>query len=159
MTNPAWFLALRLALPMALVVVLGACAADRDAGSATDEPTAFLLATPTPEPTETGTPRVSATAEARCERDGETTSIVIRYAARAEGSTRLSRVRLTVDGKLAEDSGELSQKEYVRIATVQGSPGRHTFVLTAEAPGARPSPVSGLVICATPPRPTQAPQA
>ncbi len=143
-------------LPVAVLVlsvVLTACGGS-SVEKAVPAPSPSAAATPappvTPEAIESGPGRVRATIEATC-RAGPGPSqaeITVRYSAQAEGSARLSRVRLLFDEKLAEDSGALSQKEYVRIATISAQPGSsHSYQVIAEAPGQPPNSVRSFIAC------------
>jgi hypothetical protein len=87
-----------------------------------------------------------------------TGELEVRYSASAQGEVNLARVRLMVNGREADDSGPLSQKEYRRIATLRGEAGeRYTYQVVVQAPGALPPNVQGSIQC--PPPPTPGPRA
>jgi hypothetical protein len=90
---------------------------------------------------------LSTAVEATCRAGPVGAELVVRYEVRAAPGL-ISRVRLIVDDEEAEDSGELAQAAYARIATLVVAPGqRHRYVLEAETPGSAPVEVAGRIDC------------
>jgi hypothetical protein len=133
------------ALGLLIVALLAAACSDGD------EPQP--AATPVAEATQRagGATTVRASVEAVCRAGPFGAELEVRYGGRAEGAARLSRVRLFVDDRLREDSGPLDQESYLRIATFDVEAGsRHTYRVTAEAPGAAPASIGGAIGCPRP---------
>jgi hypothetical protein len=145
MSRPAIMSKLQLAfVSLVIGVTLLACSNDTDQPPASETPAA------TSEPTANVSwpGQVRASIEASCRSNALATEIEVRYSARAENGARLSRVRLIVDGAVAEDSGPLNQTEFRKIATVTGEPGgRHSYQVTAEAPNSAPASVRSVIQC------------
>ncbi len=105
---------------------------------------------PTPSDSNRNATLVATRISGSCHLLDSGSEIDVNYSARASGGL-LTRVRFLVDGSVAEDSGQISQSEYNRTATLKVPDGSsHTFQVIAES-GAAHSTVSTIVRCQPPP--------
>jgi hypothetical protein len=145
-----------LSLACALIALATACGGggesileQKPTSEATSAPRENPRATPTSIPTPAGPPgRVTTTVTAVC-RLGETDAVVyITYRAQAIGNTTLHGVRLLVNNKLADDSGELFEMSYEKSITVHVLPGKqYTFSVAVTAPNALAAQFANVVRC------------
>lgn len=146
-------------LPALAAALILACGRG-EAPSAPTPPPTPVAESATPAATETGPPGVRSVMQATCSTSLDGSQIKVTYSARAEGGTLLSRVRLLIDGRLREDSGPLSQKEFAWVATFPVQAGvEHIYQVVAEAPGSPPASVRSTVKCPGPPVSTPGPRA
>jgi hypothetical protein len=128
--RPCAAVLLLLCLSLTLAAGLVACT-----GAATlpaDTPLPEATATPTTDRVALGA--VRAAVNARCDLNQLGAEMTITYSAQAAGGAQLSRVRLSVNGRVVEDTGAIVQNDLARVMTVPVSPGSlHFYQVVAEA--------------------------
>jgi hypothetical protein len=115
----------------------------------TSEPTPRPRGTPTQVPTPLGPPgRVTTSVQAVC-RLGITDAVVyVTYRAEAAGNTVLRGVRLMINNKLADESGDIYDTSFEKNAIIHVSPGKqYTFSVTVTAPNALAAQFANVVRC------------
>jgi hypothetical protein len=146
-----------LSLACALTALVTACGGGSDQGilekSATSEATTAPRenprGTPTPIATPAGPPgRVTTSVTAVC-RLGITDAIVyVTYRAQAAGNTTLRSVRLMVNNKLADESGEIFDMSFEKDTMVHVTPGKqYTFTVLVTAPNSVGPQFANVVRC------------
>jgi hypothetical protein len=114
----------------------------------------------TPIPTQAGPPLIRTTIDGDCRLTGAGATIRVEFAVTATGSTQLTRVRLLQDGKDLDDSGEIEQRSYQRVITVDAGPGeQHVYRVMAESQAGAGPPAQTTVRCGTQASPTAGPRA
>jgi hypothetical protein len=94
---------------------------------------------------------VTATINGVCRLSDNGSEITVGYRVVAEGSARLSRVRFLVDGRLSEETGPTSERDFRRGATVKVPDGTtHLFEVIAEAGSSIRTSSSTTVRCIAP---------
>ena len=114
----------------------------------TDTSDAPPARTPTPLPTPAGPPgRVATNVTAIC-RLGDTDAIIyVTYRAQAIG-TQMHRVRLMLNDKVMDDSGDIYDTNFEKVTTVHVVSGkRYTLTLDVSAPNAFIPQVANIVGC------------
>ena len=150
-----------LVLIAALAVLAAACGGSdskktilRDIPAARVTPTvtassdAVPTRTPTPVPTPAGPPgRVATNVTAIC-RLGDTDAIIyVTYRAQAIG-TQMHRVRLMLNDKVMDDSGEIYDTNFDKVATIHVVSGkRYTLTVDVSAPNAFIPQIANIVGC------------
>ena len=117
-------------------------------GSEPAEPDIERLATPTPEaaPSEAG--RVRAIIESRCRLGIYSAEVEIDYHALGEGGRRITRVRLTVNGRTEFDTGAMSDVDFIGARTLHVVAGRrYSLQLLAESAGQPVTTANSVVRC------------
>jgi len=144
---------------VAAALVLAACSGDSsNTGDATPsasvEATSAAAVTPVAAtPSTTGPARVRTSIEASCRLADSGSEITVTYAATAEGSAQLSRIRFIVDGRLSEETGPTPERDFRRSATIKVPDGTtHVLQVTAQAGSSVSSTSMTTVRCATPTR-------
>jgi hypothetical protein len=135
----------RAALLLLLCLVI-ACGNPGRGGSA--EPDIERLATPTPEaaPSEPG--RVRAILESRCRLGVYSAEVEVDYHALGEGGRRITRVRLTVNGRTEFDTGAMSDVDFIGTRTLHVVGGRrYNLQLLAESSGQPVTTANSVVRC------------
>ena len=150
----------RILLTLALSVLLIACAGD-DRASLLSPPTPAATQTPVPyvpdeEPTPAGPPgRVATQVVASCRLSTVDAEINASYKASVVGpNSNLRRVRLLINNKLADDSGEIFAKEYEANVTLHVQAGsNYNLVVSYFVTNASGPQVLNIVRCPPSPGP------
>lgn len=104
----------------------------------TARPSSAPQPTPTPRPTPTPTPTPvkpgpTVGASTSCFTSGGSPTASINYSATARSGTRLTSLRLSLDGRQVASPGVSGRTQYSDSYSTSTSPGSHTFTLTASA--------------------------
>ncbi len=116
--------------------------------AAGDAPERTQLVTPTAVPTRSAPPgRVATNVTAVC-RLGQTDAIIyVTYRAQAVG-TEIHRMRLMVNNKVADDTGDIYETSFERVATVHVVSGkRYSLTVSVDAPNAFIPQIANIVGC------------
>jgi hypothetical protein len=141
------------ALCVLLVGLLIACGASGNAQQAPPIDSAAPAAEPSPTPPLQPNSRVRAILEASCRLGPYNAEVEIDYHALGEGSSRLSRVRLLVNGRIELDTGAMSEGDLIGKHTLLVVAGKRYMVqLLADSPGAAPTLANSIVRCPAAPK-------